>query len=1175
MFEEFDRYVESVKAASSLLDIVAADAPDLKRRGSLWTCCSPLRQEKNPSFVVYAEQDSFYDYGSNEGGDVIQYIRLRDSADFLNALNTLAARAGLPTWQDHKRTLGWGNNGEEYNPAYDQELKLITERHRVHLILTEAAAYYHSALRSFPDVRSHLLHHYGLDNETIDSLKIGFSDGTLYLYLTRESAFKERRQLMQTGLFVESGAGIEEPHELHEQRVVFPYWYGGTVVYTISRRLEGHTPDDPWQQAKYKKQLTHSEKHSYVSKMIRNDFLWGEDSCRRHQERGLITEGVTDAISAWQHKYAVISPVTVRFKKTDVERLIPVTANWKRVYIVNDNEAPRLDERTGRMIRPGLDGAKDTALALYRAGRDARIVLLPRQENAEKIDLNEYLRDHDNQAFDALLQAAPDYPTFLLDQIDPTTPPAQLDEQLFPIYETIASSPSPTLKDLYIADVARRFGITRKTIRECVREFEKKKAADEAAAKERPRRQHPAETRETPSSTPVPTTPPLPASSVPPTDPSQQQARQTNDAPPLPQDNPTVDVPVEPPTNNNVPDSGNAGDGSNGSGGGGSGNGGDDGSGSDPARPSFAPDLDILGVIEEDPTGYYEENAGKYISRLSNFIFKPIRKVHTEHGVRLCCDIRMMRTGHVYPEVLLAANAFRSARDLVTVLQRVDCTLAFSGKDIHVQGLVEHLERYDVPSYQGASALGYIETQEGPRWITPKQVIGPTGVLEDPRIVYAPPYHVTMSDRVDYSGVTLEADMVTKLAQHIIPQLFELNEPEVMLSLIGWFSAAAIAPAIRKRTGYFSVLWVWGTGGSGKTTIVRDVFWPLFSGVQSDPFSCTDTLFALIHTLASTTSIPVVLDEYKHDLSVLQQQLVCRLARRNYTADIEQRGRADRQVDRYPLQAPMIVIGEQLPEDPALRERLVVVSPLKPSLTTARRAAMANIVRFPLRLLAGAWARFVTTRDVDRDLAEATAMLASMIDPQSVAPRIAHNLLVLTLGDMIHQAWCRELGVTIPNRPQLRSHLRAILATNIDDEDAATVRDLLDNFLEQVAIYAHLGLIKEGVHYAFVDGKLCIYLEGCRQVYLVERRRAGQPDETLSTRSIRRVAKEKISSNSYIIDRSRQVELSEGHRPRCFVIDPEILSQQLGFDFPTSKNRQWGGRRRGGSQYDDDDSEWN
>lgn len=1174
MFEEFDRYVESVKAACSLLDIVAADAPDLKRRGSIWTCCSPLRQEKNPSFVVYPDQDSFYDYGISEGGDAIQYVRLRDNADFVTALNTLAGRAGLPTWHEHKRTLGWGSNGEEYNPAYDQEMKLITERHRIHLILTEAAAYYHSSLRSFPDVRRHLVSHYGLENETIDSLKIGFSDGTLFLDF-KERGTWDRHHLMQTGLFIESG--VDEPHELHEHRIVFPYWNGGTVVYTISRRLEGYTPDDTWQQAKYKKQLTHSEKHSYVSRMIRNDFLWGEDSCRRPQERGLITEGVTDAISAWQRKYPVISPVTVRFKKSDIERLIPVTAHWKRVYIVNDNEAPRLDERTGRMIRPGLDGAKDTALALYRSGRDARIVLLPREEGAEKIDLNEYLRDHDTHTFDALLAASPDYPTFLLSQIDPATPPAQLDELLFPVYETIAFSPSPTLRDLYIADIARRFGITRKTIRECVREFEKRRTTDEAAAKERPRRPHPAEARDKPSTPAPPTASPVPVSPIPVTEPSPsvapQEARSTNDEPPS-------DDPVS--NDNDVSGGGSAGGGNGDGGGDGDGDGGDGGNGGDgssdgsESKPtSFAPDLDLLGVIEEDQAGYYEENAGKYTARLTNFVFQPVRKVHTEHGVRLCCDIRTMRTGYTYPEVLLPVNAFRSARDLVTVLQKIDCSLVFSGKDIHVQGLAEHLDRFDVPLYQGASALGYLETADGPRWVAPKQIIGPTGVIKDPRLIYAPSYHAIMANRVDYSGATLPDDVVTKLAQHVIPHLFELNDPEVILSLIGWFSAAAVAPAIRKRTGYFSILWVWGTAGSGKTTIIRDVFWPIFSGVQGDPFSCTDTLFALVHTLASTASIPIVLDEYKHDLAVFHQQNVQRLARRNYTADIEQRGRPDRGVDSYPLHAPMIIIGEQLPDDPALRERLVVVSPLKSSLTPARRAALANIVRFPLRLLAGAWARFVTTRDIDRDLADARAMLASMIDPNSLAPRIAHNLLVLTLGDMLHQAWCRELGVTVPNRPALRSHLKAILAANAgDEEEALTMRDLFDNFIEQVAIYAQLGLVKEGVHYAMVDGKLCVYLEGCRQAYLVERRRAGQPDESLSARSLRRVAKEKLSSNSYIIDRSRQVELSEGHRPRCFVLDKEILLQQLGIEFPIAKNRQWGGNRRH-SPADEDDTGWN
>jgi len=65
-------------------------------------------------------------------------------------------------------------------------------------------------------------------------------------------------------------------HELFRWRLVFPYWKGGRVVYFIARRTD-YTPDDPWEQAKYKKLLTHSDKHRYVSKAIGNDFFYNED----------------------------------------------------------------------------------------------------------------------------------------------------------------------------------------------------------------------------------------------------------------------------------------------------------------------------------------------------------------------------------------------------------------------------------------------------------------------------------------------------------------------------------------------------------------------------------------------------------------------------------------------------------------------------------------------------------------------------------------------------------------------------------------------------------------------------------------------------------------------------------------------------------------------------------
>lgn len=54
-----------------------------------WTCCSPLRDEKNPSFSVHVEKNVWYDYGLWEGGDLIKLVMRLNGFTFKKAIGHL------------------------------------------------------------------------------------------------------------------------------------------------------------------------------------------------------------------------------------------------------------------------------------------------------------------------------------------------------------------------------------------------------------------------------------------------------------------------------------------------------------------------------------------------------------------------------------------------------------------------------------------------------------------------------------------------------------------------------------------------------------------------------------------------------------------------------------------------------------------------------------------------------------------------------------------------------------------------------------------------------------------------------------------------------------------------------------------------------------------------------
>lgn len=87
-------YIEELVQRNDMVD-VAQSYVQLRRRGRTYTGLCPFHSEKTPSFVVYPETQSFYCFGCGAGGDVITFIKKINNVDYVEAVKTLAARAGF------------------------------------------------------------------------------------------------------------------------------------------------------------------------------------------------------------------------------------------------------------------------------------------------------------------------------------------------------------------------------------------------------------------------------------------------------------------------------------------------------------------------------------------------------------------------------------------------------------------------------------------------------------------------------------------------------------------------------------------------------------------------------------------------------------------------------------------------------------------------------------------------------------------------------------------------------------------------------------------------------------------------------------------------------------------------------------------------------------------------
>ena len=435
----FKAFVEAVRTSTNLVEVVGRDV-ELRRVGNVLKGLSPFHSEKHASFVVWPKTQTWRDYssGGGIGGDVFTYVQERDKVGFKDAVLLLAERGGIkPPHQDDE--------------TWKRALAIAGQRREVERLLTLAATYYHGCI---PDgIRTkYFRQHYGFSEETINQLQLGWSDGGLFEHLTKAGV--SRRAALATGLFVPLATGSVV--DFFRNRLIFPYWRGGRVVYFTARATE-LTGDEPWEQSKYKKLRTHSEQHRYISPTVRNDYFYNEDAAREADEL-VITEGVPDCVSAVQCGVACISPGTTSLRKQDMPRLLELTRHAKRVIICNDSE----DSGAGETAAAAL------AAQLWSERREVCIAAIPRPAGTTKIDVNELVAAQGPEALRAVLAQARPYPEFLLDRIPADAARTDLDRLLEPVLRSLVRC-SSIRADVVLEAITARFGVRRRALTAAVK----------------------------------------------------------------------------------------------------------------------------------------------------------------------------------------------------------------------------------------------------------------------------------------------------------------------------------------------------------------------------------------------------------------------------------------------------------------------------------------------------------------------------------------------------------------------------------------------------------------------------------------------------------------------------------------------------------------------------------
>ena len=87
-------FIDDLVARSDIVELIGSRVP-LKKSGREYKACCPFHNEKSPSFWVSPDKQFYHCFGCGAHGTVLGFLMNHDRLSFPEAIEELAARAGV------------------------------------------------------------------------------------------------------------------------------------------------------------------------------------------------------------------------------------------------------------------------------------------------------------------------------------------------------------------------------------------------------------------------------------------------------------------------------------------------------------------------------------------------------------------------------------------------------------------------------------------------------------------------------------------------------------------------------------------------------------------------------------------------------------------------------------------------------------------------------------------------------------------------------------------------------------------------------------------------------------------------------------------------------------------------------------------------------------------------
>ncbi|WP_051249747.1 DNA primase [Maridesulfovibrio zosterae] len=409
--------IQAIKERLDIVDIVRRYV-ELKPVSGRWMGLCPFHNEKTPSMSVNSEEGFFYCFGCQASGDIFDFYANINGLEFKDALEQLAAEAGV------ELTPGKVDPGAAKRSS---ERKIFMEMH-------ELAAKYFARMLKLPEGRTarKYLERRGLASSVIDSFGLGCSTDDwqgLEKFLISKGYTAD--QGVKAGLLSQNTKG--RTYDRFRGRLIFPIKnLSGRVIAFGGRVITDGEP----------KYLNSSDTPIYK----KGDHLYGLSTARNSIARtkhALLTEGYMDVISL--HQFGYTNSCGVLGTALTPDQVKRLSGFCSKVDLVFDGDSA------------GVKAALRSSEMILTQGVSCGVIVLPDGEDVDSI-----LQARGAEGFQVFMDQARDGLDFALATLQQGFSPRELMDWAQGFLKKMSSA---SLRAFYLPKVASGLGMAEAELR--------------------------------------------------------------------------------------------------------------------------------------------------------------------------------------------------------------------------------------------------------------------------------------------------------------------------------------------------------------------------------------------------------------------------------------------------------------------------------------------------------------------------------------------------------------------------------------------------------------------------------------------------------------------------------------------------------------------------------------